>query len=233
MPSNEDYIDPNDAVFVAWSANFFTVLNANLAAVGLVAGDVTPVSNARDAFSPRVYRSGRQRSRRNRRRRPQAHTPHHLCSPTPRPRQARSGASRHDRFPARDNSASPFPSAPAPVAASERKFPAWYWNPSPVRSSSISATIPATSRPTANRHGRQAATSIASSPKTSISFSSPSIPPRPMWIPSEARRGTCPTKRHIAAFAHRTKAHPHRSRPSRQAAEDKHTWRQPPFDTRR
>ena len=51
MPSNEDYIDPNDAVFVAWSANFFTVLNANLAAVGLVAGDVTPVSTARDAFS--------------------------------------------------------------------------------------------------------------------------------------------------------------------------------------
>ena len=51
MPSNEDYIDPNDAVFIAWSANYFTVINANLAAVGLIAGDVTPVSNARDAFS--------------------------------------------------------------------------------------------------------------------------------------------------------------------------------------
>jgi len=51
MPSNEDYIDPNDAVFIAWSANFFTVLNTNIAAVGLVAGDVTPVSNARDLFS--------------------------------------------------------------------------------------------------------------------------------------------------------------------------------------
>ncbi len=51
MPSNEDYIDPNDAVFIAWSANFFTVLNANLAAVGLIAGDVTPVFTARDSFS--------------------------------------------------------------------------------------------------------------------------------------------------------------------------------------
>lgn len=37
MASSQDFIPKHDAEFVAWSANFFTVLNANMAALGLVA----------------------------------------------------------------------------------------------------------------------------------------------------------------------------------------------------
>ena len=51
MATSDDFVPKNDLDFVAWSANFFTVLNLNLATVGLVAGDVTPVQAASTALS--------------------------------------------------------------------------------------------------------------------------------------------------------------------------------------
>lgn len=45
-----DYIPFNDLAFVAWMNNFLTVLNANLAPFGLTAGDLTPLTNARNDF---------------------------------------------------------------------------------------------------------------------------------------------------------------------------------------
>lgn len=53
MPA-PDYIPANDAEFLAWSTNFFAVLNANLATVGLVAADVTPVTTAQTSYSTSV-----------------------------------------------------------------------------------------------------------------------------------------------------------------------------------
>ena len=52
MPN--DYIPTSDAEFLAWSTNFFTVLNANLATVGLTAADVTPHTTAQTAFATAV-----------------------------------------------------------------------------------------------------------------------------------------------------------------------------------
>ena len=51
MASSQDFIPKNDAEFLAWSTNFFAVLNANLAALGLVAADVTPSSTAQTNYS--------------------------------------------------------------------------------------------------------------------------------------------------------------------------------------
>ena len=42
------YIPRNDADFLAWMDNFLTVLNANLATFGLVAADLTSLTNARN-----------------------------------------------------------------------------------------------------------------------------------------------------------------------------------------
>ena len=53
MPA-PDYIPTSDAEFLAWSTNFFAVLNANLATVGLGAGDVIPLENAKSAYSASV-----------------------------------------------------------------------------------------------------------------------------------------------------------------------------------
>ena len=53
MPAT-DYVPANDAEFLAWSTNFFAVLNANLATVGLVATDVTPITTAQAAYSTSV-----------------------------------------------------------------------------------------------------------------------------------------------------------------------------------
>jgi hypothetical protein len=47
------YIPPNDAEFLAWMNNFISVLNANLATFGLVAADLTPLTNARNDFQRR------------------------------------------------------------------------------------------------------------------------------------------------------------------------------------
>jgi hypothetical protein len=41
-----DYIPAPDAEFHAWQQNFVTYANANLAALGLVAGDMTPITAA-------------------------------------------------------------------------------------------------------------------------------------------------------------------------------------------
>ena len=49
-----DYLPKNDSELVTYLANFVTVLNANLAAVGLVAADVTPLTGAQTAFSAAV-----------------------------------------------------------------------------------------------------------------------------------------------------------------------------------
>jgi hypothetical protein len=49
-----EYIPPNDAEFLAWMNNFISVLNANLATFGLVAADLTPLTNARNDFQTKL-----------------------------------------------------------------------------------------------------------------------------------------------------------------------------------
>ena len=46
-----DYIPAPDTDFNNWQSNFVTYANANLAALGLVAGDMTPVTTAQSAWS--------------------------------------------------------------------------------------------------------------------------------------------------------------------------------------
>ncbi len=46
-----DYIPGPDANFQAWQSNFVTYANANLAALGLVAADMTPVTTAQTAWN--------------------------------------------------------------------------------------------------------------------------------------------------------------------------------------
>src|SRR5437867_3111406 len=46
-----DFLPDTDTEFQAWVANFVTYANAHLAALGLVAGDMTPVTNAQTAFN--------------------------------------------------------------------------------------------------------------------------------------------------------------------------------------
>lgn len=45
-----DYIPGPDADFNAWLANFVTYANANLAALGLVAADMTPITTTQTAW---------------------------------------------------------------------------------------------------------------------------------------------------------------------------------------
>lgn len=45
-----DYIPPADAAFDSWQTNFVDYASANLAALGLVAADLTPVTNAQAAW---------------------------------------------------------------------------------------------------------------------------------------------------------------------------------------
>lgn len=45
-----DYIPPPDAAFDTWQENFVTYANANLAALGLVAGDMAPVTAAQTGW---------------------------------------------------------------------------------------------------------------------------------------------------------------------------------------
>jgi hypothetical protein len=46
-----DYIPGPDANFQAWQSNFVTYANANLAALGLVAADMTPVTTAQTGWA--------------------------------------------------------------------------------------------------------------------------------------------------------------------------------------
>lgn len=46
-----DYIPGPDASFQAWQANFVTYANANLAALGLVAADMAPITAAQTPWS--------------------------------------------------------------------------------------------------------------------------------------------------------------------------------------
>lgn len=46
-----DYIPAPDAEFNAWQTNFVTYANANLAALGLVAGDMTPITAAQTTWA--------------------------------------------------------------------------------------------------------------------------------------------------------------------------------------
>ena len=48
------FIPANDTELQAWLANFVTVLNANLATVGLVAGDITPLTTAQTNFNASI-----------------------------------------------------------------------------------------------------------------------------------------------------------------------------------
>ena len=45
-----DYIPPRDGNFLGWEQNFLTVATANVTALGLVAGDLTPVTAGQTAF---------------------------------------------------------------------------------------------------------------------------------------------------------------------------------------
>ena len=53
MP-NKDYLPTKDTDLQAWTQNFLTVANANLAPLGLVAGDVTPVSTDKTSFDAAI-----------------------------------------------------------------------------------------------------------------------------------------------------------------------------------
>lgn len=46
-----DYLPDKDAELIAWLTNFVTYANANLAPLGLVAGDMTPITTNQTAFS--------------------------------------------------------------------------------------------------------------------------------------------------------------------------------------
>ena len=46
-----DYIPGPDASFQAWQSNFVTYANANLAALGLTAPDMTPVTAAQTGWA--------------------------------------------------------------------------------------------------------------------------------------------------------------------------------------
>ncbi|GAB1372790.1 hypothetical protein MASR1M45_28530 [Candidatus Kapaibacterium sp.] len=46
-----NYFPSKDADFVAWLANFVTIATANTAALGLVAGDLTPISTLQPTYS--------------------------------------------------------------------------------------------------------------------------------------------------------------------------------------
>jgi hypothetical protein len=46
-----DYIPRSDAEFNAWQANFVASANANLAGLGLVAADLTPIITVQGAWS--------------------------------------------------------------------------------------------------------------------------------------------------------------------------------------
>jgi len=50
----KDYIPSQDLDYQAWLANFVTVANANLAALGLIAGDMTPVTTAKTPFDTAI-----------------------------------------------------------------------------------------------------------------------------------------------------------------------------------
>jgi hypothetical protein len=52
--ANTDYVPKNDNDLNAWIVNFNTVLNANLAALGLVAADITTLSSTTSAFSASI-----------------------------------------------------------------------------------------------------------------------------------------------------------------------------------
>ena len=49
MPNT--YYPRKDADLIAWLANFLTIANANLAALGLVAGDLTPITALQPTYS--------------------------------------------------------------------------------------------------------------------------------------------------------------------------------------
>jgi hypothetical protein len=46
-----DYIPRGDAEFNGWQANFVSYANTNLVALGLVAGDMTPITTAQTAWT--------------------------------------------------------------------------------------------------------------------------------------------------------------------------------------
>ena len=53
MP-NKDFLPTKDADLQSWTQNFITVANANLASLGIIAGDVTPVSTDKTSFDTSI-----------------------------------------------------------------------------------------------------------------------------------------------------------------------------------
>ena len=50
MPTDSDYLPPTDLPMQSWTANFLTVADAILAQIGLIAGDLAPITAAKAAF---------------------------------------------------------------------------------------------------------------------------------------------------------------------------------------
>ena len=46
-----DYVPPKDATYDTWLSNFVSVLNANMATLGLVAADLVPIQTAQNDFN--------------------------------------------------------------------------------------------------------------------------------------------------------------------------------------
>ncbi|MGB9702374.1 MAG: hypothetical protein ACPL1A_06575 [Candidatus Kapaibacteriota bacterium] len=46
-----NYFPTKDADFIAWLANFLTVANVNLVPLGLIAGDLTPITALQPTYS--------------------------------------------------------------------------------------------------------------------------------------------------------------------------------------
>lgn len=53
MPNT--YYPNKDADFVSWLANFLTVANVNLIPLGLIAGDLTPITTLQPTYSTNLY----------------------------------------------------------------------------------------------------------------------------------------------------------------------------------
>jgi len=52
--ANTDYLPTKDADLQSWTANFITVANDNLTELGLIAGDITPISTEKSNFDTAI-----------------------------------------------------------------------------------------------------------------------------------------------------------------------------------
>jgi hypothetical protein len=55
--ASKDYIPKKDSEMQSWTANFLTVANANLVPLGLIAGDITPITTDKGSFDTSITNS--------------------------------------------------------------------------------------------------------------------------------------------------------------------------------